>query len=109
MVLPSWRPMVISSRTRGTTVFLPSSSSMMSFISLPDGVHGQGPAGSAPNAHPRANARLDGRSEFPTPCGAASGGGGGAVDLGCSVGDSLPVAGGVLDPGRRGGFAFGDR
>src|SRR5438132_3849951 len=35
MVFPSCLPMVISSRTTGTTVFRPSSSSMMSFIALP--------------------------------------------------------------------------
>ena len=34
MVFPSWRPMVISSRTSGTTVLRPSSSSMMSFMKV---------------------------------------------------------------------------
>src|SRR6266849_6728222 len=70
MMFPSWRPMVISSRTSGTTVFRPSSSSMMSFMrSSARGafclgrVVSEGLPRSPLSDHPSADGRVDGRSD----------------------------------------------
>src|SRR5216683_3319889 len=96
MVLPSCRPMVISSRTRGTTVLRPSSSSMISFIALLIVLKSQGLPPRLRDEHPSANACLDGRSEFHTVARRrgrdAFSRPGGALHLGCSVGDTLAPA-----------------
>ncbi len=75
IVLPSWRPMVISSRTNGTTVFRPSSSSMISFNTAANGSsttlgekpkpspHNHGPfAGSTPRPAVQSIGRVAGQN-----------------------------------------------